>query len=61
MEDNTVHSTTDPPEKSGKRNGARRNHYTTVKMAPCKVCGGTSTGYHFGVVSCEACKVFLTN
>jgi len=35
----------------------KKNHYTTVKMASCKICGRESTGYHFGVVTCEACKV----
>ncbi|WAR16686.1 NR1H4-like protein [Mya arenaria] len=33
-----------------------KTHYTTVEMAHCRVCGRKSSGYHFGVVSCEACK-----
>ena len=31
--------------------------YTSVPLPPCKVCGGNATGYHFGVITCEACKV----
>ena len=28
-----------------------------VKLRPCAVCEADSTGFHFGVFSCEACKV----
>lgn len=37
--------------------------YTTVPLPPCKVCSGVATGFHFGVITCEACKVstFLIN
>ena len=24
---------------------------------PCKVCGAPSSGYHFGAITCEGCKV----
>ncbi len=24
---------------------------------PCKVCGSPSSGYHFGAITCEGCKV----
>jgi hypothetical protein len=32
--------------------------YATVPLPPCKICGGNSTGYHFGAITCEACKVY---
>ena len=28
-----------------------------LKFPPCKVCAGKSSGRHFGVIACEACKV----
>ena len=41
-------------KRAGKNGGSP---YTTVPLPPCKVCGGIATGYHFGVITCEACKV----
>ncbi|XP_060592284.1 vitamin D3 receptor-like [Ruditapes philippinarum] len=35
------------------------NPYTSVPLPPCKVCSGNATGYHFGVITCEACKAFF--
>lgn len=26
---------------------------------PCRVCEGKSTGYHYGVLTCEPCKVWI--
>ena len=26
-------------------------------LPPCKVCGAKASGYHFGAITCEACKV----
>lgn len=26
-------------------------------LPPCRICGGKASGYHYGVNSCEACKV----
>ena len=26
-------------------------------LPPCRVCGGSASGFHFGVITCEACKV----
>ena len=58
---------TSPKRKRGTGNkrtpttGAKRttasSQYTTVPLPPCKVCGGVATGFHFGVITCEACKV----
>ncbi len=31
--------------------------YEPIRLRPCEVCGERATGYHFGVISCEACKV----
>ncbi|XP_052216443.1 nuclear receptor ROR-beta-like isoform X2 [Dreissena polymorpha] len=31
----------------------------TLPLPPCKVCGGKSSGFHFGVITCEACKTFF--
>lgn len=28
-------------------------------LPPCKVCGAKASGYHFGAITCEACKVFF--
>ena len=45
-------------------NGGKRttsaSQYTTVPLPPCKVCSGVATGFHFGVITCEACKVIAT-
>ena len=43
--------------------GLKREPYklnAPVVFPPCRVCGGKASGFHFGVISCEACKV-LTN
>ena len=40
--------------------GLKREPYkpnAPVVLPPCRVCGGKASGFHFGVISCEPCKV----
>lgn len=49
-----------PPRRKRSSDGKRAHGgspYTSVPLPPCKVCSGIATGYHFGVITCEACKV----
>lgn len=33
--------------------------HSTDKLWKCEVCQATANGYHYGVVSCEGCKLFF--
>lgn len=41
---------------SGSPSATRRAHV----LPPCKVCGVQATGFHYGVNTCEACKVYYS-
>ncbi|RTG90977.1 uncharacterized protein DC041_0009937, partial [Schistosoma bovis] len=30
-----------------------------ISNIPCRVCGGRSSGFHFGALTCEGCKGFF--
>ena len=36
---------------------APRNSPPTPLLPPCRVCGEKASGFHYGVNTCEACKV----
>ena len=45
------------PTKVASPNQEKEKKYAPIQHKPCQICGGKATGFHFGVISCEACKV----
>lgn len=38
---------------------ADSNTTPAKSFVPCRVCGDKASGYHYGVTSCEGCKVYI--
>ena len=47
------------PEQDKSRGKKKSGFVSCIDFRPCEVCGGKSTGFHFGAITYEACKVWL--
>ena len=58
---NPTKSETCPPNGQKKSAEGRKKKSTVYSspLPPCKICGGKASGLHYGVNTCEACKVRL--
>lgn len=53
----------DPTDQKPKKQQRRKRekylpHAVPLMLPPCRICGKPASGIHYGVNSCEACKVF---
>ena len=55
MEADSASSVEEHSKKLRKRKTPR--HMSNIDLRPCEVCGGKASGFHFGAITCEACKV----
>ena len=46
-----------PGQSSSTGDKKKGSHVKPYALPPCKVCGAKGTGLHYGVNTCEACKV----
>ncbi|XP_052809193.1 uncharacterized protein LOC128237642 [Mya arenaria] len=53
VSDTSNKSQTKPKQKQSARK------FDVLKFPPCEVCGGETSGIHFGCYTCEACKIFF--
>ncbi|XP_028169395.1 estrogen receptor-like [Ostrinia furnacalis] len=49
----------DAPPKQEQQYAADSASGGAKAAAPCKVCGDKASGYHYGVTSCEGCKLYV--
>lgn len=47
-------------KKTRKENDSPTNSSAVLPMLPpCRICGEKASGFHYGVNTCEACKVSI--
>jgi hypothetical protein len=60
LQEQEVSQSSDNPEPV-KQKRKKRDKYipdaVPLELPPCRICGKKASGNHYGVISCEACKV----